>query len=64
MNFLTLMVILALVVAVAALIWGVSSMALGGSYDREHSEQIMFTRIGVQAVAFVLIVIAVIYSIV
>ncbi len=64
MNFLTLMVILALVFAVAALIWGVSSMARGGSYDREHSEQIMFTRIGVQAVAFVLIVIAVIYSIV
>ncbi len=64
MNFLTLMVILALIVAVAALIWGVSSMAHGGSYDREHSEQIMFTRIGVQAVAFVLIVIALIYSIV
>ncbi len=64
MNFLTLMVILALIVAVAALIWGVSSMAHGGSYDREHSEQIMFTRIGVQAVAFALIVIALIYSIV
>jgi hypothetical protein len=64
MNFLTLMVILALIVAVAALIWGVSSMAHGGSYDREHSEQIMFTRIGVQAVAFVLIVIALIYSII
>ncbi len=46
MNFLTLMVILALIAAVAALIWGVSSMAHGGSYDREHSEQIMFTRRG------------------
>ena len=64
MNFLALIVILALIAAVAALIWGVSSMAHGGSYDREHSEQIMFTRIGVQAVAFVLIVIAVIYSLV
>ena len=64
MNFLPLIVILALIAAVAALIWGVSSMAHGGSYDREHSEQIMFTRIGVQAVAFVLIVIAVIYSLV
>lgn len=64
MNILTLLVILSLVGVVAALIWGVSSMAHGGSYDREHSEQIMFTRIGVQAVAFILIVIAVIYSIV
>ena len=64
MNLLTLLVILSLVGVVAALIWGVGSMAHGGSYDREHSEQIMFTRIGVQAVAFILIVIAVIYSLV
>lgn len=64
MNLLTLMVILSLVAVVAALVWGVGSMAHGGSYDREHSEQIMFTRIGIQAIAFILIVIAVIYSIV
>lgn len=64
MSILTMMVILALIVAVAALVWGVSSMARGGSYDREHSEQIMFTRIGIQAVAFVLIVLALIYSII
>lgn len=64
MNLLTLLVILSLVGVVAALIWGVGSMAHGGRYDREHSEQIMFTRIGVQALAFILIVIAVIYSLV
>ena len=64
MNLLTLLVVLSLVAVVAALIWGVSSMAHGGSYDREHSEQIMFTRIGIQAVAFVLIIIAVIYALV
>ena len=64
MNLLTLLVVLSLVAVVAALFWGVGSMAHGGSYDREHSEQIMFTRIGIQAVAFILVVIAVIYAIV
>ena len=64
MNLLALLVVLSLVAVVGALIWGVGSMAHGGSYDREHSEQIMFTRIGIQAIAFILIVIAVIYSIV
>jgi hypothetical protein len=62
MNILTLTVILALVAAIGALFWGVGSMAHGGSYDREHSEQIMFTRVGIQALAFVLIVVALIFS--
>ena len=64
MTLMTLLVILSLVAVVAALFWGVGAMARGGSYDREHSEQIMFTRVGIQAIAFILIVIAVIYSIV
>ena len=64
MNLLTLLVLVSLVAVVAALFWGVGSMAHGGSYDDEHSEQIMFTRIGIQAIAFILIVIAVIYAIV
>jgi hypothetical protein len=62
MNILTMTVILALVAVIATLIWGVSSMAHGGSYDREHSEQIMYTRVGIQAAAFVLIVVALFFS--
>lgn len=62
MNILTMTVILALVATVATLIWGVVSMAHGGSYDREHSEQIMFTRVGIQAIAFFLVVIALFFS--
>ena len=62
MNILTMTVILALVAVVATLVWGVSSMAHGGSYDREHSEQIMYTRVGIQAAAFVLIVVALFFS--
>ena len=63
MNILTLMVIVALIATLGVLIWGVGSMAHGGTYDREHSDQIMFTRIVVQAIAFALIVLAIIYSI-
>ena len=63
MNILTTAVILVFVITVATLAWGVSSMAQGGSYDREHSEKLMFTRVGVQALAFALIVIALILTI-
>ena len=62
MNILTMTVVLALVAVIATLAWGVSSMAHGGSYDREHSEKIMFTRVGIQAAAFVLIVVALFFS--
>ncbi len=62
MNIITMLVVLALIAAVGTLVWGVGSMAHGGSYDREHSEKIMFTRIGIQAVAFILIVGGLIYS--
>lgn len=58
MTLLTSVVILALVAVIATLFWGVGSMAHGGSYDREHSEQIMFTRVGLQAAAVALIVLA------
>ena len=58
MSILTLMVITALIAVVATLFWGVGSMAHGGIYDRHHSEQLMFTRVGIQAAAFALIVIA------
>jgi len=58
MTVLTIIVILAFVAVAATLVWGVSSMAHGGSYDREHSEQIMFTRVAIQAIAFALIMFA------
>ena len=62
MNILTLVVIVALLAVVATLAWGLGSMAHGGSYDREHSEQIMFTRVGIQAVAFALIGVALYFT--
>lgn len=62
MNIMTILVILALIAVLATLVWGVSSMAHGGSYDDEHSEQIMFIRVGLQAVAFALIVLVLYFS--
>ena len=64
MNILTVTVIMALIITVATLIWGVGSMAHGGTYDREHSEKLMFMRVGTQAIAFALIVLALILSLV
>ncbi len=59
MSLLTLTIILALIATIATLIWGISSMAMGGSYNEKHSEQLMFTRIGIQFFAFVMLLAAV-----
>ena len=60
MSLLTITVVFALIATVITLAWGVGSMAMGGSYDEKHSEQLMFTRIGIQAFAFVMLLVAVI----
>ena len=54
MNPLLLMLTLALLATVAALGAGVVSMVRGGQYDREHSTRLMFTRVGFQGVAVLL----------
>jgi len=59
MSLLSITVVLALIATVITLAWGVGSMARGGSYDEKHSEQLMFTRIGIQTFAFVMLLIAV-----
>ncbi|MBT8118369.1 MAG: twin transmembrane helix small protein [Gammaproteobacteria bacterium] len=63
MSLLTLTVVLALVATVITLAWGLGSMAVGGSYDEKHSEQLMFTRIGIQIFAFVMLLAAVYLSV-
>ena len=63
MTLLTFTVLLALVATVVTLAWGLGSMANGGSYDEKHAEQLMFLRIGLQAFAFVALVVAVFLSV-
>ncbi len=58
MSLLTVTVVLALLATIATLIWGLGSMAKGGKYDESHSEKLMFMRIGIQAFAFVMLLLA------
>ena len=58
MNILTTIIILALLATIGALVMGVVSMARGGEFDRQHSTQLMFARIGFQALALLLLVAA------
>ena len=62
MELLTLFIILALVATIVSLGWGIGSMAQGGSYDAKHSAQLMNARVGFQAVAVVLLLIALFLS--
>lgn len=63
MSALTIVVLLALVATVITLIWGIGSMASGGNYDRKHSEQLMFARVGIQAFAFIMLMLALYLSV-
>jgi len=62
MSLLTVTVVLALFATIVTLAWGIGSMAVGGTYDEKHSEQLMFTRIGIQTFAFVMLLVAVFLS--
>jgi len=56
MSILTLIVVVATILTVAALASGIWSMAHGGRYDLEHSERFMWARVGFQAMAVLAIV--------
>ena len=62
MELLNLLIILALIATILSLGWGIGSMAQGGTYDAEHSKQLMSARVGFQAVAVVLLLIVVFIS--
>jgi len=62
MSILNVIVIFVLFTVCVTLVWGVTSMAHGGLYDRDHSEKLMVARIGVQAVAFAIIILALIFA--
>ncbi len=56
--FLTTLVIIGLIATFAALWGGISSMVMGGGYDRKHGTQFMSARVGIQALTVVLLLIA------
>ena len=62
MTILSLLIGLALVATIISLAWGVGSMAAGGQYDDKHYTQFMTARVGFQALAIVLLIIASVIS--
>ena len=62
MTILTFLVLLALFATVVALGTGIGSMVHGGTFDDKHNDQLMMARIGLQGVAVVLILLALIAS--
>lgn len=52
------LVIAAMIAVILSFANGVAAMAIGGSYNRDHGNQMMFWRVGWQAVAIGLLVLA------
>lgn len=62
MGAFTIPVMIVLIATVVVLFVGIVSMARGGQFDRQHSVQLMFARVGVQAAAVILIIAATLYA--
>ncbi|UCE88341.1 MAG: HIG1 domain-containing protein [Pseudomonadota bacterium] len=62
MTLLTTLLIIALLLTIASLAWGVGSMAHGGTFDREHSTQLMSARLVTQGLTIVLLLLAVVLA--
>jgi len=59
MNILSVVIVVALLLTIAVLGIGIWSMAHGGEFDRKHSSQLMFARVGMQAVTLVFLFLAI-----
>lgn len=62
MNFLTLIITIALIVTVLALVTGIIAMGKGGEFDQKHTTQLMFLRVGAQGIVILLLLIALYFS--
>ena len=58
MNPLTLVILVGMLATIIALAAGVVSMMHGGKFDREHSGQLMMTRVGAQGLTLALLIVA------
>lgn len=59
MNFLTVVIVLAMIITIGVMVVGIWSMSHGGEFDRKHSDQLMMARVGAQAVTLLLLFLAV-----
>ena len=58
MSVLNTVLVLAVIATVIVLGMGIVSMARGGRYDRQHSVQLMATRVGLQAATLLFLLVA------
>jgi hypothetical protein len=58
MQILTVIIVIGLLATTGALLMGVVSMARGGEFDRRHSTELMFARVGLQALTLICLLIA------
>jgi uncharacterized membrane protein len=59
MNVLTVIIVGALLLTIAVLGTGIWSMVHGGEFDQKHSTELMFARVGMQAVTLLLLFFAI-----
>jgi len=58
MDLLTVVIILALLATVVALLFGLMSLGQGGSFDKDFGTGFMWARVGFQAAAVALLILA------
>lgn len=58
MDALTILVMLGALATVIVLLRGVGTMTEGGEFESLHSQQLMFARVGVQAITVLFILVA------
>lgn len=59
MDILNVVIVAALLMTVGLIGTGIWSMAHGGEFDQKHSTQLMFARVGMQGVTFLLLLLAI-----
>ena len=59
MDVLNVAIVGALLMTVGLMGTGIWSMAHGGEFDQKHSTQLMFARVGMQAITVALLLLAV-----
>lgn len=59
MTLSTALIVVALLLVAGSLVSGIISMGNGGSFDRAHSTQFMFARVGLQFATILLVLMVV-----
>jgi len=61
MTMIHVFILMGLLATVGALIAGEVSMAHGGRFDEQHADQLMWLRVGLQALTVMLIILALLF---